>query len=71
MYDSPVMQDCSHALAALPRADASYRYYIEQQLETAPPEFDWQDWKDERPIYLRRKVVQVPRFWSYGTQACL
>lgn len=65
------MQDCSHALAALPRADRDYSYYFEQQLETAPPESDWQGWTDDRPIAFRKKVVQVPRFWSYGKQACL
>ena len=71
MYDSPVMQDCSHALATLPPADEFYRYYIEQQLKTAPPESDWQGWRDERPTIYRRKVIQVPKFWSHGKQACL
>lgn len=67
MYDSPVMQDCSQALAALPQADRFYRYYIEQQLETAPPESDWQGWTDERPSSFRMKLVQIPKFWSYGS----
>ena len=65
------MQDCSHALAALPRADGFYSWYFEQQLETAPPESDWRGWTDNRPIAFRKKVVQVPKFWNHGKQACL
>lgn len=66
IYDSPVIQDCSHALAALPQADEFYRYYIEQQLQAAPPDSDWESWKDERPISFRRNLVQVPKYWSHG-----
>lgn len=65
------MQDCSHTLAIFPQADGFYRYFFEQQLETAPSDSDWQGWKDERPGSLRHNVVQVPKFWSYGKQACL
>lgn len=61
------MPDCARALAALPHADGYYRYYVEPQVETAPPEADWQGWTDERPEQLQRKVVQVPKFWSYGS----
>lgn len=71
VYNSPVMQDCAHALAALPQADEYFRYYVEPQLETAPPEADWQGWIDERPVGFQRKVIQVPKFWSYGKHACL
>lgn len=67
MYNSPVMRDCSFALIALPEADEHYRYYIEQQLETAPPDSDWHGWNDDRPIRQRAKVVQVPKVWSYGS----
>lgn len=66
-YDSPDIRDCSYALAALPQADGFYRYYIEQQLATVPPQFDWQGWKDERPSYIKRSPIQVPKFWSYGS----
>ena len=71
MYGSPAMQDCSHTLAALPPADPFYRYYLEPQLETTPPKFDWQGWTDERPKKFQRKVVQVPKFWSYGKPGSL
>ena len=71
VYNSPVIQDCTHALAALPQADEYYRYYVEPQLETAPPEADWRGWVDERPFRFQRKVIQVPKFWSYGKHACL
>lgn len=71
IYNRPFIQDCFYALAALPQADPSYRYYFEQQLDTAPPESDWEGWTDDRPSFWRKKVVQVPKFWSYGKQACL
>ena len=70
MYDNPGLQDCLQTLATLPHADRLYRYYIEPQLETAPPESDWQSWADERPSPLRQKLVQVPKFWSHGKQVC-
>ena len=66
IYDSPLIQDCSHALAALPQADGFYRYFIEQQLQAAPPEYGWESRKDERPISQQRNLVQVPKYWSYS-----
>ena len=71
MYNNPGLQDCSHALAALPQVDRFYRYYVEPQLETAPPRYDWQGWADERPVTFQQKVVQVPKFWSSGKLARL
>lgn len=71
MYNSPVMRDCSYALTALPEADEHYRYYIEQQLQSAPPDSDWHGWNDDRPIQQRAKIVQVPKVWSFGKQARL
>ena len=49
VYDSPGLQDCSRALAALPRVDRFYRYYIEPQLDVAPPIYEWLGWEDGRP----------------------
>ena len=66
IYDSPGLQDCSHALAALPRADPFWKYYIEPQLDAAPPVYNWLGWQDPRPASLRRKINQVPKFWSSG-----
>lgn len=71
IYDSPDMRDCSYALAAVPQADGFLRYYIEQQLATGPPDFNWRDWKDERPSPFQTNKVQVPKFWNYGKEACL
>ena len=65
------MQDCAHVLAALPQADDFYRYYVEPQLETAPPGADWQGWIDGRPLPFQRKLIQVPKLWSFGKHACL
>ena len=70
-YNSPIIPDCAHALAALPQADEYYRFYVEPQVETAPPKADWQGWIDERPLQYQRKVIQVPKFWNYGKHACL
>ena len=70
-YDSPGLQDCSHALAALPRVDRFYKYYVEPQLDVAPPVYDWSGWADQRPTTFRQKVVQVPKLWSSGKQAWL
>ena len=68
IYGTPDLQDCSHALAALPRVDSNYRLYVEPQLEVAPPIYDWSGWADSRPAPFRQKVVQVPKFWSCGKQ---
>ena len=71
VYDSPGLLDCSDALAALPRADSFWRYYVEPQLEVVPPVYDWLGWADLRPATFRQKITQVPKFWSSGKQACL
>ena len=62
IYDSPGLLDCSHALAALPRANPLWRYYIEPQVEAAPPVYDWLGWVDQRPPTLRQRVIQIPKF---------
>lgn len=71
VYGSPILQDCAHALNTLPEADGFFNYYVEPQLSTAPPDFDWEGWADKRPIGLRRDLVQVPKFWSYGKRASI
>ena len=70
IYDNPGLQDCSRALAALPQADRFYRYYVEPQLGATPPQYDWEESMDERPVTFRQKIVQVPKVWSSGKQAC-
>ena len=69
IYGSPIPEDCSHALTALPQAENYFRYYVEPQLETTGPDFDWEGWADERPPDIRRGVVQIPKFWSFGKRA--
>lgn len=71
IYGSPILQDCAYALNALPRADGFFNYYIEPQLLTAPPDFDWEGWADDRPFGLRRELVQIPKFWSFGKRALI
>ena len=68
IYDNPALQDCSQALAALPRVDGFWRYHVEPQLEVAPPEYDWLGWADRRPASFRQKIAQIPKFWSTGKQ---
>lgn len=70
-YDNPGLQDCSHALGALPRVDPYYRYYVEPQLDVTPPTYDWLGWEDQRPPTFRQNIVQVPKLWSSGKQAWL
>ena len=70
-YDNPGLQDCSHALATLPRADPFWRYHVEPQLEVAPPGYNWLGWADQRPATFRQKIAQTPKFWSSGKQVYL
>ena len=71
LYDNPSLQDCSHALAALPQVDPFWRYHVEPQIEVAPPEYDWLGWADQRPSTFRQKIAQIPKFWSSGKQIYL
>lgn len=61
-----MQQDCHDALRILPTADLFDRYFVEQQLTTGPQQADWSSWSDIRPETLRQKIVQTPKFWSYG-----
>ncbi len=66
IYGVPAQQDCQEVLSTLPAADLFYRYFVEQQLSTGLPQADWTHWSDRRPLGLRQKIIQVPKFWSYG-----
>lgn len=65
-YGTPELQDCYRALSSLPTADGFFRYFVEQQIHPTVPDFDWPSWHDPRPGNLKRKGVQVPKFWSSG-----
>ena len=67
VYGSPVMSDCSLALATLPRADSLFNYYLEQQLLTGPPAYNWQALPNDRSSSSLKKAVQIPKFWSHRT----
>ena len=66
IYGVPALADCNQAINSLPTTDQSLRYFIEQQLATAPPLSDWHAWRDSRPIEEQRKPIQVPKFWAFG-----
>ena len=66
IFGVPALADCYQALDSLPTTDHFLRYFIEDQLATAPPQADWPAWSDSRPIRERQKSIQVPKFWASG-----
>lgn len=64
IYGSPAPADCAAALAKLPR-DTTIRYFVEQQMRTAPPAADWIPFVDTRGA-LAQPVSQLPIWWSHG-----
>ena len=65
VYGFPKYSDCQTALLGLPNQDVLH-YFVEQQLRTGPPRYDWYSIHDPRPFRYRNKVVQVPKMWSDG-----
>ena len=65
VYGFPKYSDCQIALSGLPNQDVSH-FFVEQQLRTRLPRYDWHSFDDPRPFRYRNKVVQVPKMWSVG-----
>ena len=65
VYGIPKYSDCQIALLAVPNQIVLH-YFVEQQLRTRLPRYDWQSFHDPRLEPYRNKVVQVPKLWSVG-----
>ena len=64
-YGFPKYGDCQIALLAVPK-EIVLQYFVEQQLRTRGPRYDWLSFDDRRQIPYKNKVVQVPKLWSAG-----
>ena len=65
VYGFPKYSDCQIALLALPNQIVLH-YFVEQQLRTRLPRFDWQSFEDRRHYPYKNKIVQVPKLWNVG-----
>ena len=65
IYGLPKYSDCQIALLALPN-EIILQYFVEQQLRTHGPKYDWLSFDDRRHIPYKNKVVQVPKMWNVG-----
>lgn len=68
IFGVPKYSDCAGALSAVP-TDNVIQFFVEQQLRTEPPEANWPQFFDPRPIGLQKAIVQVPKWWSRGKPA--
>ena len=64
-YGFPKYSDCQMALLAVPNQIVLH-YFVEQQLRTRSPRYDWQSFDDPRQYPYKNKVVQVPKVWNVG-----
>ena len=67
-YGSPASESCLEAVSKIPQ-DRTLRYFVEQQLRTAPPQADWPGFQDSRPVGSKASVMQLPKLWSQGDAA--
>ena len=65
VYGSPISIECIGSLANFPINDNAVRWFVEQQLRTAPPQAVWNSFKDPRGPE-RQSIVQLPRRVSFG-----
>lgn len=66
VYGKPISIECFSVLARFPIHDTAVRFFVEQQMRTAPPAATWDSFKDSRPPYHRQTIVQLPKWVSYG-----
>ena len=66
VYGDPVSTDCIGSLAQFPISDNTIRWFVEQQLRTAPPQSVWSSFQDARGPAERQTLVQLPRRISWG-----
>ena len=65
VYGLPKYSDCQIALLSLPN-EMVLHYFVEQQLRTRSPRYDWLSFDDRRQYPYKNKIVQVPKLWSVG-----
>ena len=66
VYGNPISTDCIGSLAQFPISDTAIRWFVEQQLRTAPPQAVWNSFQDGRGPAERQTIVQLPRRVSWG-----
>ena len=67
LYGTPNYQDCATVWSFIASGDTHARLFVEQQLRTKPPQWDWPSIVDPRSPESRQDIVQVPKLWSHGT----
>ena len=66
VYGNPISIQCIGVLATFPIHDTDVRYFVEQQLRTAPPQAVWNAFKDPRPPSEAQAIVPLPKRVSFG-----
>ena len=66
VYGSPISIDCIGSVSNFPINDYAIRWFVEQQLRTAPPRAVWNAFQDPRGPEERQTIVQLPRRLSSG-----
>ena len=66
IYGKPVSIECFNSLSRFPIYDTAVRFFVEQQMRTAPPVAAWYSFKDSRPAGQMQNIVQLPKWVSFG-----
>lgn len=66
VYGKPISVQCIGVLASFPIHDTAVRYFVEQQMRSAPPGATWDAFRDPRPPSGKQAIVQLPKWISYG-----
>ena len=66
VYGKPDLAECVSVISRFPLQDTAVRYFVEQQMRTAPPVAAWSLFRDLRSPEDRQMIVQLPKWVSYG-----
>jgi hypothetical protein len=61
-YRTPISADCMGSLSQ----DMAIRFFVDQQMRTFAPPAVWDQFLDTRPPQSQEKIVQLPKWISYG-----
>ncbi len=65
-YGSPHSTDCVLAMSQLISQDKAVRFFVEEQMRTSPQSPVWAGFQDTRPAFAQEKIIQLPKWTSYG-----
>lgn len=68
-YGAPHSTDCVLAMSKMVPQDKTVRFFVEEQMRTSPQYPVWMGFTDTSPEFAQQKIIQLPKWMSYGTDS--